>query len=180
MKLLKNEVCQLKELILSCTNTITCMSLFKNQVQDPELKEILERQFPLHIQDYNMKVEFLKENMGPQEELRIPEQISIKMNLSEKKDALPVTPNTNTEKLNDREIATSYLLTLKRAGREYAWSAMEAGHPRLRQFLKDAFTMSCNHAYEVWDWMVNHQYYAVCPEQEEEMKKAGDTFQILN
>jgi len=27
--------------------------------------------------------------------------------------------------MNDREMATAYLLTLKRAGREYAWAAME-------------------------------------------------------
>jgi spore coat protein CotF len=61
--------------------------------------------------------------------------------------------------MDDREISTAYLLTLKRAGREYAWAAMEASDPGLREFLKDAFTMSCNHAYEVWQWMVKKGYY---------------------
>lgn len=53
-----------------------------------------------------------------------------------------ITPRTDLQEMNDREIATAYLLTLKRAGREYAWSAMEASNPGLRDFLKDAFTMS--------------------------------------
>lgn len=65
--------------------------------------------------------------------------------------------------MNDREIATGYLLTLKRAGREYAWAAMEASNPDLREFLKDAFTMSCNHAYDVWQYMVKHGYYPLEP-----------------
>lgn len=34
----------------------------------------------------------------------------------------PLTPRVNVQDFNDQEIATAYLLTLKRAGREYAWS----------------------------------------------------------
>ena len=36
---------------------------------------------------------------------------------------------------------------------------MEATNPKLRQFLKDAYTMSCNHSYEVYEWMVKNNYY---------------------
>lgn len=68
--------------------------------------------------------------------------------------------------MDDREIATAYLLTLKRAGREYAWAAMEASNPQLREFLKDAFTMSCNHAYDVWQWMAQKGYYPLEPASE--------------
>lgn len=179
MQLTKVEVCQLKELLLSCTNTITCMSLFLNEVQDQELKAILTKQFPLHIDDYNMKAEFLKEEMGPNGQLQVPEQISIDLNLGEKTSVQPVLPNTNVTKLNDREIATNYLLTLKRAGKEYAWAAMEASQPKLRQFLKDAFTMACNHAYEVWDWMAKHQYYGICPEPKVDLNEAASIFEII-
>lgn len=40
---------------------------------------------------------------------------------------------------------------------------MEASNPDIRQFLEDAFTMSCNHAYDVWQWMVNKGYYPLEP-----------------
>ncbi len=70
-----------------------------------------------------------------------------------------VVPRTKVEVFNDREIATAYLLTLKRAGREYAWSTMEATNPELRQFLEDAFTMTSHHAYDVWQWMAKQGYY---------------------
>lgn len=75
--------------------------------------------------------------------------------------AEPVTINTNVTGLNDREIALSYFLTLKRAGKEYAIASMEATNPKLRQFLKDAYTMSCNHSYEIYEWMAKNKYYPI-------------------
>ncbi|WP_232506306.1 spore coat protein [Bacillus thermotolerans] len=66
----------------------------------------------------------------------------------------PVQPRTVVEDFNDREMATAYLLTLKRAGREYAYSAMEAANPELRSFHQTAFMISCAHAYDMWQYMV--------------------------
>lgn len=85
-------------------------------------------------------------------------------------------PRTEVQQFDDREMATAYLLTLKRAGREYAWSAMEVSNPELREFLKDAFTMSCNHAYEVWQWMVKKGFYSLSPAKPEEINSAGSIF----
>lgn len=152
MQLSTNELSQLSELILSCVNSITSMGLFKNMVQDMELKSILENHLPIHIQDYNIKVEYVKNASTPTQKLNVPvlKKVLEDFTKSPVNTIESTTPNTNATTLNDREIATSYLLTLKRAGREYAWSAMEVSNPDLREFLKDAFTMSCNHAYEVW------------------------------
>ena len=60
MKLTICELSYLEGLINSCVNTITCMSLFKNQVTNEELKSLLSTHFPIHIEDYNKKVEFVK------------------------------------------------------------------------------------------------------------------------
>ena len=37
------------------------MSLFRNQVTDEELKSLLNTHFPIHVEDYNRKVEFVKD-----------------------------------------------------------------------------------------------------------------------
>ncbi|MEE0699947.1 MAG: spore coat protein [Bacilli bacterium] len=179
MRLNSTEVCQLKELLMSCTNTITCMSFFMKQVKNQELSDILSRQFPMHVEDYNMKALFLKEENGPQNDLSIPEQIGLQADLSVGVPMEPVTPNTDTEEFNDRQIATNYLLTLKRAGKEYAGAAMEAAHPKLREFLKDAFTLSCNHAYEVWEWMLKNEYYDNCPEEPSKIEKVANSFNVV-
>ena len=83
------------------------------------------------------------------------------MKLTNRKVEFVKDVETATGKLNDREIALSYFLTLKRAGKEYAIASMEATNPNLRQFLKDAYTMSCNHAFEVYEWMAKNNYYPI-------------------
>lgn len=165
MQLAAHEAYDLHELTISCVNSITNMAMFINVVQDQELKSMIQAHFPAHIQDYNMKVQYLSKADGATQKLNVPK---LPNNLqdytkSPTNNFPPITPRTDVQQMNDREIATAYLLTLKRAGREYAWSAMEASNPGVREFLKDAFTMSCNHAYEVWQYMVKKGYYPLEP-----------------
>lgn len=179
MKLTICELSYLNELITSCVNTITCMSLFKNQVTDPELKSLLCNHFPIHVEDYNRKVEFVKNVDTATGKLNVPElNTSIfSENVNKSRLAEPVTINTNVTTLTDREIALSYFLTLKRAGKEYAIASMEATNPTLRQFLKDAYTMSCNHSFEVYEWMAKNNYYPIILSTGEQ---TGDISSIYN
>lgn len=166
MKLAAHELHDLHELTMSCVNSITCMAMFKNIANDQELKSMLEKHFPAHIQDYNTKVECLNSTgASALPKLDVPNQMEGLTDFTKSPVGYypPITPRTDVPQMNDREIATSYLLTLKRAGREYAWSAMEASNPDIREFLKDAFTMCCNHAYEVWQWMVQKGFYPLEP-----------------
>lgn len=161
VQLASHEMQDLHELTMSCVNTITNMACFIKQAQDQLLKSILEKHFPLHIQDYNIKCQFISAANGAAEQLQVPELNKMLQSYTNS----PVTsyesiqPRTSVKTFNDREIATAYLLTLKRAGREYAWAAMEAANPDLRLFLEDAFRMSSHHAYEIWQWMVQKAYY---------------------
>lgn len=182
MKLTISELSQLNELILSCTNTITCMSLFRNQVKDTELHSLLDTQFPLHVEDYNKKVEFVKNLETASGKMEIPAMNTylFDQDITISKLATPVTVNTNVTQMNDREIATSYLLTLKRAGKEYAIASMEATNPKLREFLKDAYTMSCNHAYEIWEWLAKHDFYPLTIATDEQINLIANTFNVIS
>ncbi len=182
MKLTICELSYLNELITSCVNTITCMSLFKNQVTNEELKSILCAHFPIHVEDYNKKVEFVKNVDTASGKLNVPElNTSIfSENVEVSKLAAPITINTNVTSLTDREIALSYFLTLKRAGKEYAIASMEATNPKLRQFLKDAYTMSCNHSYEVYEWMAKNNYYPIILSTGEQTGNISSIYNIIN
>lgn len=181
MKLTICELSYLNELISSCVNTITCMSLFKNQVTNEELKSLLNAHFPIHVEDYNRKVEFVKDIETAVGKLNVPElNTSIfQENVEISKNASPVTVNTNVSKLTDREIALSYFLTLKRAGKEYAIASMEATNPKLRQFLKDAYTMSCNHSYEVYEWLAKNNYYPIVLATGEQTGNISSIYNII-
>jgi spore coat protein CotF len=181
MKLAAHELYDLNELTMSCVNSITNMGYMLHHVQDPEFKKILERHLPLHIRDYNMKVEFLNKTEGAKKELPLlkeDRQIS-DVTLQMVSPAPAVQPRTMVENMNDREMATAYLLTLKRAGREYAWAAMEMVNPEIRSFCQTAFMMSCSHAYDMWQYMASKGYYPIENAETEDIAKIGAMYQIV-
>ncbi|WAH38264.1 spore coat protein [Alicyclobacillus dauci] len=157
--LMIHETTELNELLMSCTNSINSMGLFLSQVQCQELKSIIEKHMKGHIQDYNMKVEWATKGTS-HDTLDVP-TMPPAVRMTGVADMQKTTPNPNTTKLDDRAIATSYLLTLKRAGREYAWATFECANPELRKFLEDAFTMCSRHAYEVSGYMIRKGYYPI-------------------
>lgn len=181
MKLAAHEMHDLNELTMSCVNSITNMAYMLQHVQCQEFKAILEAHFPLHIRDYNMKVEFLKEAEGAKRELpllkengKLPDFTSSGLTSYP-----PIQPRTVIDNMNDREMATAYLLTLKRAGREYAWSAMEMANPEIRSFCQTAFMMSCSHAYDVWQYMVKKGYYPLEPANPTMISKVGEMYGLV-
>mgnify|MGYP001167114377 CR=1 FL=1 len=180
MKLAAHEMHDLHELALSCVNSITNMALFLNQVQDQELRGIIERHFPYHIRDYNMKAEYLRNAEGAKTRLPVPELNDSLQNFTQfQTNHPPITPRTNVQKFDDREIATAYLLTLKRSGREYAWSAMEASNPEIREFLEHAFLMSSHHAYDVWQWMVKRGFYPLEEAPQNALNMLGSIYNVV-
>ncbi len=181
VQLAAHELYDLNELTLSCVNSITNMALFLNKAKDPELKSLIQKHFPYHIKDYNTKVEYLSRQGGAKTGLPIPEMTHILGNYTQAATSTQaVTPRTDVQDLNDREIATAYLLTLKRAGREYAWSAMEASNPEIRAFLENAFQMSSHHAFDIWQWMVKKGYYPLEQAQPAAAGVIGSMYHVVD
>ncbi|MGG6310351.1 spore coat protein [Paenibacillus macerans] len=87
-----------------------------------------------------------------------------------------VTPRTFVQQFNNREIATAYLLTLKRSGREYAWAATEMSNPGIDAFWKRC--MCSHHAYDVWQWMVKG-YYPLEPVAKTTLTILGKMYQLV-
>lgn len=181
MRMAAHELHDLHELTMSCVNSITNMAYMLQHVQDTELKSIVEKHFPLHVRDYNMKVEFLTKMDGAKRELSI---MKVNRQLSDFTQSPttqypPIQPRIMIQEMNDREMATAYLLTLKRAGREYAWTAMETANPEMRSFFETAFLMSCSHAYDVWQYMVKKGFYPLEAANQDMVSKIGSVYQIV-
>jgi len=173
-----HEAHELSELLMSCTNSIQSMGLFLEQAQDPELRNMIANHFSVHIQDYNMKVEYISQSMS-RDQLNVP-QLNMQVNMAVNPgNVQPIQPEVKPGKLDDRAIATSYLLTLKRAGREYAWSAFETSTPQLRAFLEDAFRMCSHQSFEVWQYMARKGWYPVIQAQNTTLQAIQQTYQQI-
>lgn len=156
MPLRAHEAYELNHLLMGCVNTINSMGMFLNQAQDQELKNLLQKQLDAHIQDYNIKVQWAQSGSSS-EQLNVPTIPSKTAGTPKAPSA--VTPNPSGTALDDRGIATAYLLGLKSNGKEYASASFEADDIQLREFLMDAFTMCNRHAFEIALWMRKNGYY---------------------
>ncbi|MBB6448545.1 spore coat protein CotF [Geomicrobium halophilum] len=182
MQLAGHEFHELTELTMGCYNTVHCMSTWIQQAQDQELQQLLSEHFPKHVEDYNLKVEFLQ-NAGTPDITKF-QPSSLQPNLASYTQS-PVEPLPSVElriqeqQPNDREIATAYLLNQKAAGTNYAKATFECANPDLRTFLENAFLNSSHHAYDIWQYMVTKGYYPLAPAPAMEIQKVGGVFPIL-
>ncbi|MFB4169573.1 spore coat protein [Virgibacillus sp. JSM 102003] len=180
MQLASHELHDLSELIAGCYNTVNTMSSFINQAQDPELKELLQRHFPLHVADYNLKVEFVQSQTTPDISKFVPDTLKPELESYTQAPVSqfpPATPRTNVQQHNDREIATSYLLGQKSSAKNYAISAVECSNPDLRTFLENAFLNSNRHAYEVWQYMTKKGYYPLMAAPQNAIQTIANIYQ---
>lgn len=182
MQLAGHEAYHLHELVLGSANMVTTLSYFVKHVQDAELKSIMARQYRLHIQDYNLKVEYMQNPEGPRAEVPVPPLNPVLESFTESPVAhyTPYVPRADIQQFSDREIATSYLLALKRSGRETSWAALETANPSLRCLLEDGFVMNSHHAYEIWEWMVKHGYYPLQPASSDILNTVEDMYSSLD
>ncbi|MGX5592394.1 spore coat protein [Bacillus cereus] len=183
MQLATHELRDLSELIAGCYNTINTMSTYIQQAQDPELKQLLQQHFPLHVQDYNLKVEFVQSLSEPNIEKFQPSKLTPVLSSylrTPVEELPPVTPDVSGAPPNDRAIATGYLLNQKSAALNYAGSVLECANPNLRTFLENAFLNSGRHAYDLWQYMVKKGYYPLSTAPESEVQTLATIYQPVN
>ncbi|KEK24266.1 spore coat protein [Bacillus gaemokensis] len=180
MQLATHELRDLSELIIGCYNTINTMSTYIQQAQDAELKQMLQKHFPLHVQDYNLKVEFIQSESTPDISKFQPSKLKpvlVSYIEAPSQKYLPVTPSMTAQAPSDRAIATGYLLNQKSSAFNYAGSLLECGNPDLRTFLENAFLNSSRHAYDIWQYMVKKGYYQLSPAPHSEIQAIGSMYQ---
>ncbi|WP_099158224.1 spore coat protein [Virgibacillus ndiopensis] len=180
MQLASHELTNLSELIAGCFNTVTCMASHINQAQDPELKELLQQHFPLHVQDYNLKVEFVQSQTTPDISKFKPAELKPILDSYTQapvSEFSSVTPRTDVQQHNDREIALAYLLNQKSSAKNYGIAAVECANPDLRTFLENAFLNSNRHAYEMWQYMTKKGYYPLMAAPQNETQTIASIYQ---
>lgn len=179
MQLANHEMQDLNDLIQGCASAVTCMGLYINHAQDPDLKAMIMGHHPVHIEAYNRKLGYLQGQVGEsQQPMTAPvlEATLGTFNMTTMDPAPPVAPRTTAQTLDDREIAAAYLVQLKRSGREYAWAAMEMSHPDLRLLCEELFRTNSHHAFEVWQYMASRGYYPVRPAPERASQLLGGMY----
>ena len=166
-----HEVFDVQEVLTGAMATMNQMTLLRPQVKDPELLDILDRQFRFIADEYNITVECFKTGQDPSH----PTQ-SYKMKQGNDfiyglQPTQPKKPMMNASELSD-EIISGFLLNchkMNASGKTMA--ALEATNPVVRRVLADSVPNCIEMAYEISIYQNKHKYYQVPQLAQQDMQQ---------
>jgi len=156
-----HEMFDVHEVLSTAIGALNQAMLLRPHVKDPELLDILDRQYRFMLDEYNITVESFKTGQDPSH----PTQ-SYKMQTGNDfiygmKPGQPKKPMSSAAELND-EIISGFLLSSAKAGAAAkAMAACEVCNPVLRRVIADSVPNCIEMAYELSIYQNKHHYYQV-------------------
>ena len=165
-----HEVFDVHEVLSTMIGAMDMSTLMRPHAQDPELIDIIDRQYRFMQQSYNTLVDCFKTGTDPQ----MPTQ-SYKMAggndwVYGMKQSQPKKPMQSPQELNDAAIS-GFLLSGHKAGATACTAAaLETTNPVVRRVLADSVPNCIEMAYELSIYQNKHHYYQVPQLAEQDMQ----------
>ncbi|KRG16367.1 spore coat protein [Lederbergia galactosidilytica] len=167
-----HEMFDVHEVLSGAINTMNTYTMLSEHVQDPELRDILQRQKQFMADEYNITLECFKTGQDPAK----PTQ-SYKMKQGNdftygmQPTGQPQKPMQSATELNDETIALSMLNAVKSVAPVKTSAAMEATNPVVRRVLADSLPNCIEMAYEISLYQNKHGYYQVPQLSQQDMQQ---------
>ncbi|MGE7624459.1 spore coat protein [Viridibacillus sp. NPDC096237] len=171
-----HEVLDMKEILSESVAMLNQAVLLRPHVQDPELLDILDRQYNFSLDEYNITVESFRTGRDPSHPTG-----SYQMKLSHDfiyglEPSQPKKPMTNASELNDEMISGYLLGGHKQLAAGKAMTAVEVTNPVVRRVLADSIPNCIEMAYELSLYQNKHKYYQVPQLDGKDMQALLDAF----
>ncbi|WP_018130947.1 spore coat protein [Effusibacillus pohliae] len=154
-----HEVMELHEVLTDAIDGINQFQLYRPHVQDPQLRQILDKQIQFMTQEYNSIVQALQQQgAGQAVPYRTPRQANVQYGLQ---NPATVTPNASANQMDDRDVASGMLGCHKASACTRMVAALEFANPQLRRMVQQSAVNCAEQAYEVWQYMNQKGYYQV-------------------
>lgn len=165
-----HEMFDVHEVLGGAINTLNTYTMLSQHVQDPELRDILERQKQFIADEYNITLECFKTGQDPSK----PTQ-SYKMNQGNDftygmKPTQPKKPMQTIAEINDDTISCSMLNAVKSGATAKTMAAIETTNPVVRRVLADSVPNCIEMAYELSLYQNKHGYYQVPQLSQQDMQ----------
>lgn len=156
-----HELFDVHEVLTGTINTLNLYTLLGQHIKDPELKDILNRQYQFIQEEYNISVECFKTGMDPSK----PTQ-SYKMKQGNDfiyglKPSQPKKPIQSVSDITDECISSLMLGEVKAGASLKAMSTLELTNPVVRRVFADSVPNCIEMAYEISLYQNKHHYYQV-------------------
>ncbi|MCM3129539.1 MULTISPECIES: spore coat protein [unclassified Paenibacillus] len=156
-----HEMFDVHEVLGGAVTALNTYTLLSQHVQDPELKDIMQRQKQFMADEYNTTLECFKSGQDPSK----PTQ-SYKMHQGNDftygvQPGQPNKPIQSAAEINDEVISCSMLNVVKSGATAKTMAALESTNPVVRRVLADSLPNCIEMAYEISLYQNKHGYYQV-------------------
>ncbi|WP_078394220.1 spore coat protein [Shouchella patagoniensis] len=167
-----HEIFDVHEVLSGSLNILNTYTLLSPHVEDPELRDILDRQKQFMTEEYNLTQECFKTGQDPSKATQ-----SYKMQQGNdfiygmKPGSAPKKPLQTPDELNDENIALNMLNSIKGMAPVKTNAAMEVTNPVVRRVLADSLPNCIEMAYEISLYQNKHGFYQVPQLPQQDMQQ---------
>ena len=171
-----HELFDVKEVLGATLAALSQSMILRPHVQDPELLDILDRQYRFALDEYNITVECFKSGKDPSHPTQRYQMKAGSDFIYGIKEKAPSKPIQSIDEISD-EIISGFLLGATKEGATGKTAAsLEVCNPVVRRVLADSVANCIEMAYELAIYQNKHQYYQVPQLNERDMNLLLNTF----
>ncbi|MDW0117073.1 spore coat protein [Sporosarcina thermotolerans] len=171
-----HELFDVHEVLSSAIAGLNQAMILRPHVKDPELLDILDRQYRFAMDEYNITVECFKTGQDPSHPTG-----SYKMKQSNDfiygmKQSQPKKPMQNSNEITDEMISGFLLGSAKANATGKTAAALETCNPVVRRVLQDSIPNCIEMAYELALYQNKHHYYQVPQLAQQDMQQLVNSY----
>jgi spore coat protein CotF len=171
-----HEVIELNEVIGASIGALNQYMLLRPHVKDPELLDILDRQYKFMQDEYNITLESFKTGQNPSHPTSKYMMNQGNDFIYGMKPSQPKKPWQSVSEINDEYISNCMLASCKTGATMKTMAALESTNPVVRRVLADSIPNCIEMGYELSIYQNKHHYYQVPQLAETDMNTFRNTF----
>lgn len=171
-----HEVFDVQEVLTGTIDVLNSYMMFRQHIKDPELRDILDRQYQFIADEYNITLDCFKSGTDPSK----PTQT---YKMKENNDFIygltptqPKKPVQSANQLSDECISSLMLGTAKAAAQQKTMAALEVTNPVVRRVLADSVPNCIEMAYEISHYQNKQHYYQIPQLAQQDMQQMVNMF----
>jgi spore coat protein CotF len=156
-----HELFEVHELLSNTISLLDQYMMLRQLAKDPELVDMMNRQYQFVSDCYNITVEALKTGNKPSHPTQTYMMKQDHSTVYGIKPSNPAKTAQSVTEINDQKISTQMLQMMKSAALLHTIAAFETVNPVLRRMLADSIPNYLEMAYEIFLYQNKHGYYQV-------------------
>ncbi|HEX3033044.1 MAG TPA: spore coat protein [Bacillota bacterium] len=176
-----HETMEVHEILNESINMINHFSLYAQQCQDPNLRQVVERHLQTALQSYHQLVGYTHDYQAAALPVQAPAMGSIRPQQIQYgvTQSTPHMPQLQG-RLSDQQIVAAMLSCHKNSAKNHMHAAVEVADPNIRQMLINGAVTCANQAYELFLMMNQQGAYQVPVLQDQAAKEFLHSYQPVS